>query len=385
MEPVNDVENETLESLIRFCLLKLNKVNFDLTALEVEKANDTSDLRIRELEQDIVDKEKEVSVIKFKRDEEISQLQGQLDEKDLLIKNQEDRIYELDYVNNSLDEIKTYFAEQLREYKDKELSEVNERLNESFKSIAEKEAQINALSRTIDEYKIQIIKLENDAGAQQQIMDLENQIQLKNSEIQQKENEVTAIANQLSLLKQQSVPKEDYNNLKIQFENEINAMDGEITSLKDHYVPKQDYINLQNSLQNEISILDSEITTLKEKSIPREDYVNLQNYLENEISVRDSEINHLREQTIPKADYINLQNQYQNDILAKDNELKYLREQTVSREEFINLQNELIRKNDKIKRLEEINAFFNELQEEQESYDSYERTPPFKLEKKQHR
>ena len=38
-------------------------------ALEVEKANDNSASRIRELEQDIVDKEKEVSVIKFKAEE----------------------------------------------------------------------------------------------------------------------------------------------------------------------------------------------------------------------------------------------------------------------------------------------------------------------------
>ena len=354
MESKSDVENETLESLIKFCLLKLNKVNFDLTALEVEKANDDSGLRIRELEQDIVDKEKEVSVIKFKRDEEINQLQGQLDEKDLLIKNQEDRIYELDYVNNSLDEIKTYFAEQLREYKDKELSEVNIRLNESYKSIAEKDAQINSLSRAIDEYKIQIIKLENDTGFQQQIMDLENQIQLKNNEVHQKEIEIESIQNKLLTLKQQSVPKDDYDNLKIEFENEIKSIDNEINRLKENY-------------------------------IPREEYVALQNYLENEISVRDNEINNLKEQTIPKSDYINLQNQLQNEITAKDNELKFIREQTVSREDFINLQNELLRKNDKIKRLEEINAFFNELQEEQETYDTYERTPPFKLEKKQHR
>ena len=68
-------------------------------------------------------------------------MKKQLEEKDALIKNQEDRIYELDYVNNSLDEIKKYFAEQLRDYK-KELAEVNERLNESFKSIAEKDTQI---------------------------------------------------------------------------------------------------------------------------------------------------------------------------------------------------------------------------------------------------
>lgn len=380
-----DAEKETLQSLVRSCLLELNKLKFDLTQMEVEKANDNSASRIRELEQDIVDKEKEVSVIKFKAEEEVNQLKSQLDEKDLLIKNQEDRIYELDYVNNSLDEIKTYFAEQLKDYKKNELAEVNERLNESYKSVAEKEAQINNLSRTIDEYKIQVIKLENDAGAQQEIMELEKQLELKNREIQQKENEITAIDNQLSLLKEQSIPKQEYENLQSQFENEIAAMDNEITTLKEQSIPKQDYMNLKKLLENEVAAMDTEINALKENSIPRDEYVSLQNYLESEISVRDSELKFLKEQSVPKSDYVDLENRLQNEINAKDNELRYLKEQTVSREEFINLQNELIRKNDKIKRLEEINAFFNELQEEQASYETIERTPPFKLEKKQHR
>ena len=385
MENGIDAEKETLQSLVRSCLLELNKLKFELTELEVEKANDNSAFRIRELEQDIVDKEKEVSVIKFKAEEEINQLQGQIDERDLLIKNQEDRIYELDYVNNSLDEIKTYFAEQLRDYKKNELAEVNERLNESYRSIAEKDAQINNLSRTIDDYKIQVIKLENDAGAQQEIMELEKQIEFKNREIQQKDNELSTIDNQLILLREQSIPKQDYENLQAQFDNEIAAMDNEISYLKEQTIPKEDYVKLQTRFENQIAAMDNEINFLKEKTIPREDYVNLQNYLENEISVRDNELKHLKEQTIPKSEYVDLQNQLQNEIIAKDNELKYLREQTVSREEYINLQNELIRKNDKIKRLEEINAFFNELQEEQDSYETIETTPPFKLEKKQHR
>ena len=220
-----DAEKEPLQSLVRSCLLELNKLKFDLTQLEVEKANDNSASRIRELEQDIIDKEKEVSVIKFKAEEEVNQLKGQLDEKDLLIKNQEDRIYELDYVNNSLDEIKSYFAEQLRDYKKNELSEVNERLNESYKSIAEKDAQINNLSRAIDDYKIQIITLENDAGAQQEIMELEKQLEFKNRELQQKDNEITAIDNEMILLRQQTIPKQDYEDLKTKFENEVAALD----------------------------------------------------------------------------------------------------------------------------------------------------------------
>ena len=321
-----DAEKETLQSLVRSCLLELNKLKFDLTQLEVEKANDNSASRIRELEQDIVDKEKEVSVIKFKAEEEANQLRNQLNEKDLLIKNQEDRIYELDYVNNSLDEIKTYFAEQLKDYKKNELSEVNDRLNESYKSIAEKDAQINNLSRTIDEYKIQVIKLENDAGAQQEIMELQKQLELKDRELQQKDNEITTIDNEMILLKQQTIPKQDYENLQTQFENEIAAMDNEISNLKEQSIPKEDYNSLKQLLENEVAAMDNEINALKENSIPREEYVSLQNYLESEISVRDSELKYLKEQSVPKSDYVDLQNQLQNEINAKDNELRFLKE-----------------------------------------------------------
>lgn len=278
MELGAGIENETLQNLIRDCLLELNRLKFDLTELEIAKARDTTPQKIQELENHILNKEKEVSLIKFKAEDEISLLKKQLEEKDALIKNQEDRIYELDYVNNSLDEIKEYFAEQLRDYKKKELAEVNERLNESFKSIAEKDAQINTLSRTIDDYKIQVIKLENNAEFESRISDLERELEYKNNELSEKNNMITAKENEVSLL---------------------------------------------------------------------------------------------RESTIPKDNYINLQK-----------ELSFLRESTIPKEDYISLQKELSSRDDKIKRLEEINNFFNELQEEQEAYETMDRTPPFRLEKK---
>lgn len=278
MELGAGIENETLQNLIRDCLLELNRLKFDLTELEIAKARDTTPQKIQELENHILNKEKEVSLIKFKAEDEISLLKKQLEEKDALIKNQEDRIYELDYVNNSLDEIKEYFAEQLRDYKKKELAEVNERLNESFKSIAEKDAQINTLSRTIDDYKIQVIKLENNAEFKSRISGLERELEYKNNELSEKNNMITAKENEVSLL---------------------------------------------------------------------------------------------RESTIPKDNYINLQK-----------ELSFLRESTIPKEDYISLQKELSSRDDKIKRLEEINNFFNELQEEQEAYETMDRTPPFRLEKK---
>ena len=312
MEIGIDAEKDTLQSLIRSCLLELNSLKLELTELEVERANDNTPQRIKELEKDIVDKEKEVSVIKFKAEDEINLLKKQLDEKDILIKNQEDRIYELDFVNNSLDEIKEYFAEQLREYKKKELSDVNERLNESYRSIAEKEATINSLSRTIDDYKIKVIKLENNVESQTQIMELEKQLELMNNEIRIKESEINQKDTELDILKQQTIPKDEYLSLQTQFESEINAMDTEITNLKQESIPKKDYDDLQSKFDSEIKILDDQITVLKENTIPKQEYESLQTRLENEISARNSELEYLKERTIPKEDYINLQTRLEN-------------------------------------------------------------------------
>ena len=380
-----DAEKDTLQSLIRSCLLELNSLKLELTKLEVERANDKTPQRLKELEQDIVNKEKEVSVIKFKAEDEINLLKKEMEEKDILIKNQEDRIYELDYVNNSLDEIKEYFAEQLREYKKKELADVNERLNDSYRSMAEKDAQINTLSRNIDEYKIKVLKLENDYESQGQILELEKQIELKNNEIRIKESQIEQITNELNILKQQTIPKEDYISLQTQFESEINAMNNEINSLRQESIPKQNYNDLQLRFNSEIKSLDSQLIELQENSVPKEDYLNLQNRFDNEIDARNSEIQYLKERSVSKEDYLNLQNQLQSELSARESEIRYLKEQSVSREDYLRLQNELQRKEDKIKRLEEINAFFNELQEEQEAYETQETTPPFRLEKKQGR
>ena len=124
---------------------------------------------------------------------------------------------------------------------------------------------------------------------------------------------------------------------------------------------------------------------IKERSVPKDEFVSLQSRYDNDIAARDSELEYIKERSVPKEEYVSLKTQLQNELTAKDNELRYLKEQTVPREDFINLKNELTRKNDKIKRLEEINTFFNELQEEQEAYETQEQTPPFRLEKKQSR
>lgn len=119
------------------------------------------------------------------------------------------------------------------------MADVNERLNESYKSVAEKEAQINSLSRTIDEYKIQVIKLENDVESQTHILELEKQIELKDNELRIKESEIARRDNEIDIIKQQTIPKDEYISLQTQFESEINAMNNEIDNLKQETIPKK--------------------------------------------------------------------------------------------------------------------------------------------------
>ena len=165
-----NVENEMLLSLIKASLLELNEVKLNLTESNHHIEIDNADDKIKELESLVLDKEKEVSLIKFKADEAVDILKEEIVEKDKEIQLKENKIYELNYVNTSLEEIKEYFAQQLNNYKNKELSEVNERLNKAYKTLAERDAYINNLTRQIDEFKIEIARLENDVDSQNKIL-----------------------------------------------------------------------------------------------------------------------------------------------------------------------------------------------------------------------
>ena len=231
-----EVQTDTLQSLIRSCLLELNKLKLNLTELQIQRSKANSDERIIELENLIIEKENELSILKYRSEEEIGLLTKQVEDKDAIIKNQENKIYELDYITKSLDEIKEYFAEQLMTYKREELAEVNNRLNEAYKGLAEKDAQISTLARTIDEYKIEMIKLEKDAQSKQQIIDLKRELDDKTKEIIMKNNEI-------HLIKQQFISKEDYFNLQ----QELSRKDEKIKRLEEI---NEFFTDLQSDVQS---------------------------------------------------------------------------------------------------------------------------------------
>ena len=222
MEFGGNAENETLQSLIRSCLLELNNIKLNLTEIDIKDKKEDFNGKINELENLILEKEKEVSLIKFQAEEDANELKEQIAEKEDIIKDKDNKIYELNYVSTSLDEIKDYFADQLNDFKQKEVGEINDKLNESYRSIAEKDALINTLTRQIDEYKIEIIKLENDVESKNKIMALEKELEIKNREINEKNNEINSI-------KEQTVPKDKYLFLK----EELSKKDNKIRRLEE--------------------------------------------------------------------------------------------------------------------------------------------------------
>lgn len=222
MEFGGNAENETLQSLIRSCLLELNNIKLNITEIKIKDKKEDVSGKIKELENLILEKEKEVSLIKFKAEEDAGELKQQLSEKDDMIKSKENEIYELNYVSTSLDEVKDYFAEQLRNFKENEVGEINEKLNDAYKSIAEKDALINTLTRQVDEYKIEIIKLENDVESQNKIRALEKELEIKNQQISEKDNE-------LNIIKEKSIPKDQYFHLK----EELSKKDNKIRRLEE--------------------------------------------------------------------------------------------------------------------------------------------------------
>ena len=70
-----------------------------------------------------------------------------------------------------------------------------------------------------------------------------------------------------------------------------------------------------------------------------------------------------------------------NQLRDINNQLKVIHEKTVPVEDFYYLKEEIAKKDTRIKRLEEINEFFTDLQEENNLYNNSDQTPPFKLDK----
>ncbi|MCC7554128.1 MAG: glycosyl transferase [Methanobacteriaceae archaeon] len=202
-----DTEKETLRSLFKACLLELDKLKIEVTELEFVNNKFTDDNIVNNLQNKILEKENELDMIKSKVEDDVQYLNNIIAEKDDIIKQKDNKIYELNYITNSLDEIKEYFAEQLKDFKRKELMDINERLDQSKSIIAEKDAKIKILSKEIGNKNIEIIKLESSLKSKKNIISIKEELDKTKEEVYKKDNEI-------NLLKESFIPKDKYFKLK---------------------------------------------------------------------------------------------------------------------------------------------------------------------------
>lgn len=217
-----DTEKETLQYLFKSCLLDLDKLKIEISELKSENYKLIDNNAISSLEAEILNKENEIEQINAKVQEEISLLNKNLNEKDQIIKEKDNKIYELDYINNSLDEIKEYFASQLKDFKKKELIDINERLDDAKNIIAEKNATINSMQKELDLKNIEVIKLESSIDSKMDLMTIKHELDKNKEELYQKEAEI-------NLLKEGSISKDEFFKLK----QELTQKDEKIKRLEE--------------------------------------------------------------------------------------------------------------------------------------------------------
>ncbi|WP_409199659.1 glycosyl transferase [Methanobrevibacter sp. DSM 116169] len=202
-----DTEKETLQSLFKACLLELDKTKIEVTDLEFQNERINENSVIKNFEDEINNKQKEIDMIKSKAESEFASYNDLLQEKDEIIKTQDNKIFELNYITNSLDEIKEYFADQLKDFKKKELIDINEKLDHAKTIIAEKDVEIKSLNKELDEKNIDIIKLETTLDGKKSMISIKDELDKTKEEIYKKDNEI-------NLLKESSIPKDKYFKLK---------------------------------------------------------------------------------------------------------------------------------------------------------------------------
>ena len=361
-----DSETEKLQSLVKSCLLEINKLKMDLVKAEKEKHLLSDVEKVKKLESLINKKEKELNGLKKSledKDKGINDLKRSLDEKDkgindlkrslaekdkvitnneISIKTHENKIENLENFKDSFEDIKKSLEKDLIDFKTKELFEHDKKLQESLTIIAEKDEYINILLKDIETYKEKISDLKSNISNKNSILELQNQVSTKNSEIKELKESLSNEST-IKTLQDQLLEKDrrinELEQMKISFDEIKSFLEKDIEHSKNQEL-EDVKIKLKNSLER-----------IAEKDNKIKDLIN-------KINGKDSEVKDLIEQ-------INGKNSEIKDLIEKikekNNEFNVLRDSSVPKDSYSKLKQEINLKNDKIKRLEKIKGLFSDL------------------------
>ena len=303
-------ETEKLQSIVKSCLLEINKLKLDLVKAEKEKnlLNDVN--KIKKFESLIKEKEKELDDLKRLLEEKKEIISNN----EILIKTQETKIETLENFADSLADIKKSFEKDLDVFKTNELNEHTKKLKESLTIISKKDAQIKDLLKDIESYKEKVSELEKDLTNKDSILELQKIISSKNTEIKELNNSL--------------------------------ADESTINSLQDQIIEKDRRINELEQIKNSFN----DIKSFLEKDIEQK---------------KNKELEELKEKVKKSIDNITEKNEKIKELIdeinEKEKQIKVLTDNSVSKDTYLKLKQEIDLKNDKIKRLEKIKGLFSDL------------------------
>ena len=366
-------ETETLQSLVRSCLLEINRLKTDLAAsekerfdLESEKVQIAHDETINELNAQLSKKDNDFAIYRNDVQDKIDDLKSELFEKteelnvknkiimdnENLISNQDEKIRKLSDFDANIKSVRTAIEDDISSIKSS-LEEVlngfregeeltDEEIKEKSDIINQKDSEIKSLSKNIEEYKIQVLNLQNQLDSKDNFIELKDELSITKHKLEEKEIE-------LNNYKEDSIPKTTYDELvkKVNdLNNLIKSKDEIIVSLKESNSKVQ---NIQNELDHTKELLESknhELETVNNNMVSSEEYMNLKsevNSLNTILNSKETELQSLKENSISKNEYNSLQEKYdelKNDYVPKSsyeelgNELQLIRDGTVDKDKY---------------------------------------------------
>lgn len=366
-------ETETLQALVRSCLLEINRLKTDLAAaekqridLENQKIQLAHDETINSLQVKLNEKDNELLLYKNDVQSKIDKLNSQIFEKteelnvknkiildnENLISNQDEKIRKLSDFDANIKSIRTAIMSDVSSIKSsleevldnfKEGEKLNdENIKEKMDLISEKDNEIKSLSKNIEEYKIQVLNLQNQIDSKDSFIELKDELSIAKHNLEEKEAE-------LASFREDAVPKTEYDQLV----DKLNRLSDLIKSKDELILGLKESNNKMESVQNELKhtkeLLNSkthELETVNSNMVTSEDYMNLKseiNSLNTLLNTKNEEYKELKESTVEKNLYDSLQDKY-NDLSKNfvprqsyeelGNELQVIRDGMVDRDQY---------------------------------------------------
>lgn len=313
-----DNELNKLQNLVKSSLLEINKLKLKIVQIEAEKdslkeTNDTT-----ELESIIVEKNDEITNLVSEVNKYKQIIQSQTSKIEALSL----KIDDLNKTQERFEDLKSSFENDLTNFKNIELKEVKDKLQQEISLNSDKEEEIKQLNQKLINSQDDVLKLSKELDNFKNVnyAEIKNKLEDSQDTVKLRDEEIRNISKSLILSKDKCSKLEfelndfknnrfteikirldkanetiDDKNLEIKsLNNKINEYKEEIANLNSNLISKDSILSLKREIDSrdlDLSEKEIRIKNLKEQSVPKEDYIKVQQ----EISEKDAQIKRLQE------------------------------------------------------------------------------------------